>query len=65
MSTCSRCKWWGREYAGVCSFVDTIHADKDAATVFTIKAWALDDSGLETRLMTGPEFGCVKFEVDK
>ena len=62
MNTCERCKWWGREYPGACDFVDTLHATKDEASMFTIKAWALDDSGLETRLITGPQFSCIKFE---
>lgn len=56
--TCKTCKWWGRDVAGYCGFVDTVHS-ANPATLVQIEVHVADDSGLETWLRTGPEFGCI------
>lgn len=59
MQTCKTCKWWGIDASGCCGFVDTLHAVADAGTMIRMDVTALDDSGLEVDLRTGPEFGCI------
>jgi hypothetical protein len=60
MGNCKDCRFWGRNYVGVC---DTIElgwkTDNDLDAV--ILADAADDSGLNAKLQTGPMFGCIKF----
>lgn len=58
MKTCSSCRFWGRVDTGCCDFVGTIQADNPQVGV-QIEVAVNDDSGLETRLRTGPGFGCV------
>ena len=55
---CLTCRWWGREYPGACGFAETIFADNQSARLL-VQVGADDDSGLYTRLLTGPAFGCV------
>lgn len=55
MKTCKTCKWWDE---GVCEIVDTIHADQPATT-FQIEVKVADDHGLDVKLRTGPDFGCI------
>ena len=66
MSACKDCKWWNKDYGskvvGKCELIDTIQADKDPKTQVFIDVFIEDDSGLNYKLMTGPEFGCVRFE---
>lgn len=62
MGNCKTCKWWGRDYEGVCDFVYTRRAET-TATRFEIEATASDDTGLVARLHTGPEFGCIHHET--
>lgn len=58
-SVCRNCKWW---LGGVCDFIDTIHADKVAASSgCEIVATADDDSGLSVVLKTGPNYSCPSF----
>ena len=60
---CLTCRWWGREYPAACGIVDTI--DTGAARINTkleIDTTVADDTGLITRLITGPAFGCVLHE---
>ena len=61
MNTCKTCKWWGRAWEGCCDFIDTTHANQAAEVGkrFEIAVSADDDSGLQTYLQTGPDFGCV------
>ena len=60
MGHCENCRWWGVDYEGVCDLPDTVDKHK-YSIVFDIMATALDDSGLEAQLITGPDFGCVLF----
>lgn len=55
--TCRHCKYWGVEYFGVCDRTD----NTDHGTVFKLQATADDDQGLDAKLVTGPDFGCVLF----
>jgi hypothetical protein len=57
LGRCKTCKWWGRDYEGTCSFVDTTLSQYPDH--FELECGADDDSGLWARLATGPEFGCV------
>lgn len=77
MNTCKNCKWWGAAWHGVCdapqsdittrsarlpfpSHLEKIREPKDSAG-FSIEATAADDTDLNAYLVTGPDFGCVKF----
>lgn len=64
MQTCKNCRYWGVDFHGVCDFVDTIQAD-DPDTGFYIAASAHDDQGLEARLHTAPNFGCVNHKPQR
>lgn len=59
MGYCKDCKFWGVVYSGVCDKEKRIQSDPEST--FEIEAFALDDSGLEANLVTGPMFGCVHF----
>lgn len=66
---CKNCKWWDD---GICealqsnyivntkSLYDKQYQTEDK-TGFNIFADAADDTGLNAFMITGPEFGCVKF----
>jgi hypothetical protein len=56
---CRDCKWWGKDYDSTCERVDI---DRKGTAEFSIFSRADDDQGLEARLTTGPDFGCVHFE---
>ena len=59
--TCKNCKWWGRDWDGICDLIDWGDGREDH-DMASIKATSDDDSGLSVRLVTGPDFGCIKFE---
>lgn len=60
---CRNCRWWGREYEGCCDFIDTTHSERVANTTgCTIVVKVLDDSGLDARLKTAPNFSCPNFQ---
>jgi hypothetical protein len=61
MGTCSDCKFWGRYRHMVCDVIELGDEviDGNAAR---IDVRVLDDSGLDAYLVTGPSFGCVKYE---
>lgn len=76
--TCKNCKWWGVDYDNSCdapqadvtyrpaglpfpSHLEKIRTLSDSAG-FIIEATAVDDTGLSASLITGPDFGCVKFQ---
>lgn len=66
MGNCKDCKWWGRVYPFVCDIItDAYRGERMEGDSFALDAWALDDSGLECQLRTGPLFGCVKFKKRK
>ena len=60
---CKNCKWW--EADSNCDFIFTIQGEDTYKKGHgaDIVCWALDDSGLEVRLKTGPDFGCVNFQL--
>jgi len=72
---CKNCSYWGRARVGACDAIQSSfqmafpsfnnHYEKSFETYakdgFAIYADADDDSGLQTELVTGPEFGCNKF----
>jgi len=57
MKTCKTCKWWGVDFEEACDFVTNIQDNKK--TILRIHSFADDDQGLNTELMTGPDFGCI------
>ena len=61
MGTCKDCKYWGTYYERACDRVGDMHTERTPDSSFEIEATALDDSGLEVQLLTGPDFGCVQF----
>lgn len=56
MRICKDCKYWGVDFDRVCD-LEGIEGDKG----FNIYVYANDDQGLEARLVTSPDFGCVNF----
>ncbi len=68
MGHCKDCKYWeahfdGRKTWHTCEGADCATYDqKIFDDSFAIYAEALDDSGLQYGLKTGPMFGCIKFE---
>ncbi len=61
MKACRTCKYWGIDREGQCDYID-LCPDK-SATAAWIDVGAADDSGLDARLMTGPNFGCSHHKV--
>ena len=59
MGHCKDCKFWGVDYDGDC---DRVGYHENGPVMFDYYVNANDDSGLEFRLLTGPDFGCVHFE---
>lgn len=55
MKRCKDCAWWDERE---CRKVDFALAKQ-----FYIDVKVADDHGLEVKLMTGPEFGCVEFQT--
>ena len=60
---CEDCKfwkkpeiWWSKR--NYCDRVDRYNSE----TIFEIHVKVSDDTGLSTKLETGPDFGCVLFE---
>lgn len=65
MNTCKDCKYWGRGHiknpntGNVC---DAISLDEeDSKDTAYIDVYVSDDSGLNARLITRPDFGCTLF----
>lgn len=62
-SVCQNCIHWGDYYEGCCNFIDTIHGECVADTTgCQIIVKVSDDSGLDARLKTGPDFSCPNFK---
>ena len=59
-ATCKNCKFWGHYRKGECDRAGGLFPDNPSAS-FDIVARVLDDTGLDTGLVTGPDFGCVHF----
>ena len=67
MNTCKTCKHWSHHFdikKGIadCDRLDCMN-DEKAGTTFSIEATAHDDSGLQTWLMTGENFGCIHHDT--
>lgn len=62
LKTCSTCKHWERigthSTTGICDRVDGWKSD----IIFDVVATASDDTGLESHLETGHNFGCILHE---
>ena len=53
---CESCKFWGSYYGGECTQIGEYETgDKK----FDLYMYALDDTGLDVALITGPKFGCI------
>jgi hypothetical protein len=59
MGQCRDCRFWDTQ--GVCSRVGYADVDLDDSS-FEIVSSADDDQGSWGQLVTGPNFGCIKFE---
>jgi hypothetical protein len=60
---CRDCKYWDDgECGGVGNHDPGFGWNQNPRILFDIELRADDDSGLSCRLLTGPEFGCVRFE---
>ena len=58
---CKDCKWWED---GVCDYSgswDNVSGWGMKSNEFEIDAYASDDTGLDCKLKTGKDFGCVQF----
>ena len=64
MNTCKTCYWWGRDYSGACTRVNSDYG-LNYKTQFEIKATTDDDQGLTVLLITGPDFGCIHWRSKK
>ena len=69
---CKDCRFWESHTDSwnktwrTCEAADWVaRDDKIADDAFAIYAEALDDSGLEAGMKTGPMFGCVRFQPIK
>lgn len=74
MNTCKECKFWGAHFEGVCdgeignikripgTFYDSEKYTIDKPDGFGVHADASDDTGLYSALVTGPDFGCNRFQ---
>lgn len=65
MGTCKHCKYWGRQWETdsgrqECTWSDDWNKSKIS---FEVYAYASDDTGLTSRLLTSPDFGCVLFKL--
>ena len=60
MNNCKDCKYW-EAHRHTCGAVEWFD-DKISDDGFAIYAEAQDDSGLSCDLITGPMFGCMKFQ---
>jgi len=59
---CKDCKYWKEgECRAVGQHDKGFGWNQNPAVLFDITVDVLDDSGLVYRLLTGPEFGCVRF----
>lgn len=77
MNTCKDCIFWSQDYQGVCSgetgnvsrtrrtyyASSTFNVDKPDG--FGVHVDVSDDTGLESYLVTGPDFGCNRFQPKK
>lgn len=67
-NTCKYCEYWKMQHydSGTrsemgCEY-DVWPNKEQPNTAFRIEVSALDDSGLEAVLITGPDFGCIHFK---
>ena len=60
MVTCKNCKTWYIDWGGVCDF--TRYTQNKGPTKLEVMAKANDDTDLNYRLETGPDFGCIHFK---
>lgn len=62
MNTCKNCFWWTQrvDKTGTCGKEGTMPS---SPKFFRIHVEVADDHGLHSELITGPDFGCVQFEL--
>lgn len=59
MKTCKTCKFWD----GECNRVEFIHEGKgNKSEPLIIRVDVSDDTGLDVRMVTSPDFGCILHE---
>jgi len=63
MGNCKTCRFWGHDYERACDAESC--DDVPSVDGFVIRSGALDDSGLWARMITGPEFGCTRYQPVK
>lgn len=64
MKTCKECKYWWSSLDCYGNVAMTCDRDLDfGPTAAEVVATAADDTNMHVALVTGPDFGCVNFEV--
>ncbi len=58
MATCKTCKWWDKK-SQVCDMLDSGTTVYESPTLFEIVVRVADDTDLNVKVRTGPDFGCV------
>jgi len=62
---CKNCRYWDK-YDNSCNLADWYNRDNELVKdEIMFYAEVNDDSGLRAGVRTGPEFGCIKFEIRK
>jgi len=64
MNRCKDCKFWKTRGMAYSHTETQTVCDNEVSgpNQHEVYAESLDDTGMETALVTGPEFGCVNFE---
>lgn len=63
MNTCKNCKCWKHYDDGYGErFNYCGNMSDDLETLFDIRVEVSDDTGLDVRIETGPNFGCIHFK---
>ena len=62
MPTCKTCKFWVDGCCDMIDFTDPRSKKPKPSNHFEVDVTVSDDTGLDVRLRTGPDFGCVLHE---
>lgn len=65
MNNCKNCQWWDSDWTWKDGSAECLKEGRNregSPARFEIDWSVSDDSGLQVRLVTGAEFGCVLFE---
>lgn len=68
INNCSTCKYWHRNsptsHVGRCDAIDDVYDDDfpNDSKILGLNVTVSDDSGLNADLITGADFGCIRYE---